>query len=52
MLEAETQLAIAMDLGFVGKETFEVLERESYQVLGLLDRLINSLRQQLPAAKR
>jgi four helix bundle protein len=52
LLEAETQLAIAVDLGFLGQETFEALDRESYQVLGLLDRLINSLRQRLPAVKR
>ena len=50
LLEAETQLSIALDLGFVSKETFEGLERESYQVLGLLDRLINSLHHKLPAA--
>jgi four helix bundle protein len=50
LLEAETQLSIALDLGFVGKEAFEGLERESYQVLGLLDRQINSLRQKLPVA--
>ena len=43
LLEAETQLAIALDLGFVGQETYEELDRESYQVLGLLDRLLNSL---------
>ena len=52
LLEAETQLSIALDLGFLGKEAYEVLERESYQVLGLLDRLINALRQKLPAPKR
>jgi four helix bundle protein len=45
LLEAETQLAIAVDLGFVGQETYKALERESYQVLGLLDRLLNSLSQ-------
>ncbi|MGA2355457.1 MAG: four helix bundle protein [Terriglobales bacterium] len=43
LLEAETQLAIASDLGFLVKETYEALEIESYQVLGLLDRLLNSL---------
>jgi hypothetical protein len=43
LLEAETQLAIALDLGFLGRETYDALERESYQVLGLLDRLLNSL---------
>ena len=43
LLEAETLLAIAVDLGFLGQETYEALERASYQVLGLLDRLLNSL---------
>jgi four helix bundle protein len=51
LLEAETQLSIALDLGFVGKEAHDVLERESYQVLGLLDRLINALRPKLPAPR-
>ena len=45
LLEAETQLAIALDLGFLDSKNFEVLERESYQVLGLIDRLLVSLRQ-------
>jgi hypothetical protein len=43
LLEAETQLAFALDLGFLGQEAYEALERESYQVLGLLDRLLTSL---------
>ena len=43
LLEAETQLAIALDLDFMGRETYEALERESYQVLCLLDRLLDSL---------
>jgi four helix bundle protein len=51
LLEAETQLAIALDLGFIGQETYAGLDRESYQVLGLLDRLINSLRQKPPARR-
>jgi len=45
LLEAETQLAIALDLGFLDSKNFEILERESYQVLGLIDRLLVSLRQ-------
>lgn len=44
LLEMETQLAIALDLGLLSRESYEVLDRESYQVLGLLDRLLNSLR--------
>jgi four helix bundle protein len=43
LLEAETRLAIALDLGFIDRPAYEALERESYQVLGLLDRLLNSL---------
>jgi four helix bundle protein len=43
LLEAETQLAIALDLEFLDRSTYEALEGESYQVLGLLDRLLNSL---------
>jgi len=43
LLEAETQLAIALDLGFLKQETYDALERESYRVLDLLDRLLNSL---------
>ena len=45
LLEAETQLAIALDLGFLERSAYDALERESYQVLGLLDRLLNSLSQ-------
>jgi four helix bundle protein len=52
LLEAEPQLAIALELGFLDQETYDGLDRESYQVLGLLDRLINSLRQKPPAARR
>jgi len=43
LLEAETQLAIALDLGFLEQTAYDSLERESYQVLGLLDRLLSSL---------
>ena len=40
---AETQLAIALDLGFLEQCAYDSLDRESYQVLGLLDRLLNAL---------
>jgi four helix bundle protein len=43
LLEAETQLAIALDLGFLERSAFEALDQESYRVLGLLDRLLTSL---------
>jgi len=45
LLEAETQLAIALDLGFLDKGTFEALDGQSYQILGLIDRLLTSLRE-------
>ena len=44
LLEVDTQLAIAVDLGYLNAEIFEALDREVYQVLGLLNRLIESLR--------
>ena len=40
----ETQLAIAFDLGLLDQESYETLDRESYQVLGLLNRLIDSFK--------
>ncbi|MGA9642168.1 MAG: four helix bundle protein [Terriglobales bacterium] len=48
LLEAETQLAIARDLGFLEQNAFASLDEESYRVLGLLDRLLSSL-QRMPA---
>jgi len=44
LLEAETQVAIALDLGFLSTESFEDLDRQSYQVLGLINRLLEALR--------
>ena len=44
LLEIDTQLSIALDLGYLRTEAFELLDRESYQVLGLLNRLLDSLR--------
>ncbi len=43
LLELDTQLAIACDLGYLKPETHTELDREGYQVLGLLNRLIESL---------
>ena len=40
----ETQMAIALDLGLVEAQQYRELERESYQVLGLIDRLLDSLK--------
>lgn len=44
LLELETQLDIAAELGYLNRESFESLLNESYQVLGLLNRLLESLR--------
>jgi len=44
LLELDTQLAIALDLNYLKADKYEVLDHETYQVLGLLNRLIESLR--------
>jgi four helix bundle protein len=44
LLELDTQLAIALDLTYLKSDQYEILDREIYQVLGLLNRLIESLR--------
>jgi four helix bundle protein len=44
LLELETQLAIAHDLGYVSDDHHRELDLEAYQVLGLINRLIESLR--------
>ena len=44
LLELDTQLAIAMDLSYLKPDQYEILDRDIYQVLGLLNRLIESLR--------
>jgi four helix bundle protein len=45
LLELDTQLAIGHDLGYLETEMHDRLDREGYQVLGLLNRLIESLQQ-------
>ncbi len=42
--ELEAQLAIALDLSYVQPLLYDKLAEEIYQVLGLLNRLINSIR--------
>ena len=44
LLELDTQLAIALDLNYLNAEEHKSVEQEIYQVLGLLNRLIESLR--------
>ncbi len=45
LLEVDTQLAIALDLDYLDQNEQQTLAREIYQVLGLLNRLIESLRE-------
>jgi len=44
LLEVDAQIAIAIDLGYLTAETFEKLDRQIYQILGLLNRLRESVR--------
>ena len=44
LLELETQLEIACELRFLDSEVYENLTQKSYQVLGLINRLLDSLR--------
>jgi four helix bundle protein len=46
LLELETQLEIASDLKYLSEDQHQPLARELYQVLGLLNRLIESLRRE------
>ena len=41
LLEVDAQIAIAIDLGYLTAETFEKLDRQIYQILGLLNRLMS-----------
>ena len=43
ILELETQLDIACELGYLGEATYRNLESSTFQVLGLLNRLIESM---------
>jgi four helix bundle protein len=44
LLELDAQLAIAVELKYLDPDHYQELDREIYQVLGLLNRLIESLR--------
>ena len=44
LLELETHLAIAYDLGFLTQQQYSVADEHCYAVLGLLNRLIASLK--------
>lgn len=43
ILELETQLEIAYELGYLLKPSYNLLDTHTFQVLGLLNRLIESL---------
>jgi four helix bundle protein len=44
LLELDTQLAIALDLNYLQPDRYKILDQDTYQVLGLINRLIESLR--------
>ncbi len=44
LLELDTQLPIAVDLNYRQADRYKALDEDTYQVLGLLNRLIDSLR--------
>jgi len=48
LLELDTQLAIAVDLNYLQQDRYKALDHDTYQVLGLLNRLIESLRKKAP----
>jgi four helix bundle protein len=50
LLELDTQLAIGVDLTYLKQDAYEGLDHDVYQVLGLLNRLIESLRRSGPRA--
>jgi four helix bundle protein len=51
LLELETQLEIAYELGYLREAPFQSIESCSFEVLGLLNRLLQSLTIQVPASE-
>jgi four helix bundle protein len=49
LLELDTQIEIALDLAYLDSTQRVTLEQEMYQVLGLLNRLIDSIRRKRAA---
>jgi four helix bundle protein len=45
LLELDTQISIAKDLTYLDDNSHEILDEEIYRVLGLLNRLLESLRE-------
>jgi len=50
LLETDAQLLVACDLGYLQASDLKKLEEEIYQVLGLLNRLLDSLRERSAAS--
>jgi four helix bundle protein len=48
LLELETQLAIARDLGYLDERSYVEIDTQTYAVLGLLNRLLQSISGQKP----
>jgi four helix bundle protein len=44
LLELDTQLAIALDLEYLTADAYDAIDEEIYALLGILNRLIESLR--------
>jgi four helix bundle protein len=51
LLEMETQLEIASELGYVDARCHDLLREQAYEVLGLLNRLLASLRSPTPSTE-
>jgi four helix bundle protein len=49
LLEVDTQLAIAVDLQLMNTEVYAKLDHHAFQILGLLNRLIESMQQRRSA---
>ena len=50
LLETDAQLLVACDLGYLQAADLKKLDEQIYQVLGLLNRLIEALRERTPAS--
>jgi four helix bundle protein len=50
LLETDAQLLVACDLGYLQAADLKKLEEQIYHVLGLLNRLIEALRERTAAA--
>ena len=50
LLETDAQLLVACDLGYLQAADLKKLDEQIYQVLGLLNRLIEALRERAPAS--